>query len=172
MPDALRAYVACSAGADRRRTLTRIVRPDHRGASRGHSLCDDDGLRTPTREPYQFPARTPHRGSVGIPRRPVAAIRCVQRKTVRYPGFKEELYLAGFRPDPAVLHELGLDPGHVIAVLEASAGGSPRPPVGERTIREGLCLALDYEGVQVVMASSDSRAGQTVPRTVRPHPNP
>jgi predicted glycosyltransferase len=27
----------------------------------------------------------------------------------RYPGLKEDYYLADFRPDPAVLHELGLD---------------------------------------------------------------
>ena len=30
-------------------------------------------------------------------------------KLVRYPGLKEDYYLAGFEPDPAVLAELGLD---------------------------------------------------------------
>jgi predicted glycosyltransferase len=29
----------------------------------------------------------------------------------RYPGLKEDYYLADFRPDPTVLHELGLDDG-------------------------------------------------------------
>ena len=34
-----------------------------------------------------------------------------------YPGLKEEYYLADFEPDPAVLGELGLDPGEPIAVV-------------------------------------------------------
>jgi predicted glycosyltransferase len=39
------------------------------------------------------------------------------RKLVRYPGLKEEYYLAGFEPDPAVLAELGLDREKVIVVV-------------------------------------------------------
>ena len=35
----------------------------------------------------------------------------------RYPGLKEEYYLSGFRPDPAVLDALGLDPARVLAVV-------------------------------------------------------
>ena len=46
------------------------------------------------------------------------------RKVVRYAGFKEELYLAGFRPDTAVLGELGLDAAGVIAVLRAPPDGA------------------------------------------------
>ena len=34
-----------------------------------------------------------------------------------YPGLKEEYYLSDFEPDPAVLEELGLDPGRPIAVV-------------------------------------------------------
>ncbi|HYF26256.1 MAG TPA: DUF354 domain-containing protein [Baekduia sp.] len=40
-----------------------------------------------------------------------------RRKLRRYPGLKEEYYLADFEPDPAVLDELGLDPGQPIAVV-------------------------------------------------------
>jgi uncharacterized protein len=40
-----------------------------------------------------------------------------RRKLRRYPGLKEEYYLAGFEPDAAVLHELGLDPDEPIAVV-------------------------------------------------------
>jgi predicted glycosyltransferase len=35
----------------------------------------------------------------------------------RYPGLKEEYYLSGFTPDPAVLEVLGLDPTRVLAVV-------------------------------------------------------
>ncbi len=38
-------------------------------------------------------------------------------KLVRYPGLKEEYYLADFRPDPAVLDQLGLDRDRVVVVL-------------------------------------------------------
>ena len=39
------------------------------------------------------------------------------KKLRRYPGLKEEYYLADFEPDPAVLAELGLDPTRPIAVV-------------------------------------------------------
>jgi predicted glycosyltransferase len=40
-----------------------------------------------------------------------------RRKLQRYPGLKEEYYLADFEPDPAVLAELGLDRTLPIAVV-------------------------------------------------------
>jgi predicted glycosyltransferase len=40
-----------------------------------------------------------------------------ERKLVRFPGLKEEYYLAGFEPDPAVLDELGLDREKVLIVV-------------------------------------------------------
>ncbi len=45
-------------------------------------------------------------------------------KARRYVGFKEELYLAGFEPDPAVLAPLGLDPENVIVVLRPPPDGA------------------------------------------------
>src|SRR5215210_1368353 len=38
-------------------------------------------------------------------------------KLLRYPGLKEEYYLADFEPDPAVLERLGVDRSHVLVVL-------------------------------------------------------
>jgi predicted glycosyltransferase len=38
-------------------------------------------------------------------------------KLKRYPGLKEEYYLADFAPDPQILSELGLDPAEPIAVV-------------------------------------------------------
>ena len=40
-----------------------------------------------------------------------------ERKVRRYPGLKEEYYLAGFEPDDAVLRELGLDRERVLVVV-------------------------------------------------------
>jgi hypothetical protein len=39
------------------------------------------------------------------------------RKVARYAGLKEEYYLHGFRPDPAVLAALALDPSRLLAVV-------------------------------------------------------
>jgi len=39
------------------------------------------------------------------------------KKLVRYPGLKEEYYLAGFVPDEGIIEDLGLDRGKVIVVL-------------------------------------------------------
>jgi len=41
----------------------------------------------------------------------------VPAKLLRYPGLKEEYYLADFEPDPGVLSELGVDPGRTLVVL-------------------------------------------------------
>ena len=38
-------------------------------------------------------------------------------KLARYPGLKEEYYLADFEPDPAVPTELGVDPSRIVVVL-------------------------------------------------------
>ncbi len=38
-------------------------------------------------------------------------------KLLRYPGLKEEYYLADFEPDPSVLEALGVDPARVVVVL-------------------------------------------------------
>jgi hypothetical protein len=43
------------------------------------------------------------------------------RKLVRYPGLKEEYYLAGFQPDPAVPRSLGLDGSRIGVVLRPPA---------------------------------------------------
>ncbi|MGB2710622.1 MAG: DUF354 domain-containing protein [Conexibacter sp.] len=40
-----------------------------------------------------------------------------RRKLHRYPGLKEEYYLADFEPDPAVLDELGLDAARPLVVV-------------------------------------------------------
>jgi hypothetical protein len=42
-------------------------------------------------------------------------------KLLRYPGLKEEYYLADFEPDPDVLDRLGLDPARVLVVVRTPA---------------------------------------------------
>jgi predicted glycosyltransferase len=46
------------------------------------------------------------------------------RKVLRYAGFKEEIYLAGFRPDPAIIEELKLDRERVLIVMRPAPEGA------------------------------------------------
>ena len=52
-----------------------------------------------------------------IPLERLARYGAVPPKLLRYPGLKEEYYLADFEPDTAVLAELGLDPDRTLVVL-------------------------------------------------------
>jgi len=52
-----------------------------------------------------------------IPPERLARYGATSRKLRRYPGLKEEYYLADFAPEPAVLRELGLDAADPIAVV-------------------------------------------------------
>ena len=52
-----------------------------------------------------------------IPPERLAPYGATEAKLRRYPGLKEEYYLADFEPDPAVLGELGLDRDRPIAVV-------------------------------------------------------
>ena len=52
-----------------------------------------------------------------IPPERLAPYGATAAKLRRYPGLKEEYYLADFEPDPAVLDELGLDRARPIAVV-------------------------------------------------------
>ncbi len=52
-----------------------------------------------------------------IPVERLARIGAGPKKLFRYPGLKEEYYLADFEPDPAVLGELGLDREKVLVVV-------------------------------------------------------
>jgi uncharacterized protein len=73
------------------------------------------------------------------------------RKVLRYPGFKEDLYLAGFEPDPRVLDELDLDPGRVIVVFRPPPEGALYHRMANQRFEEVLGLALARDDVQIVL---------------------
>jgi predicted glycosyltransferase len=52
-----------------------------------------------------------------IPPERLAPYGATPAKLRRYPGLKEEYYLADFEPDPAVLAELGLDAARALAIV-------------------------------------------------------
>lgn len=99
---------------------------------------------------------------------PVAAMRragAAPRKLVRYPGLKEDYYLAGFVPDPAVLAELGLEPLGVRADrLDDRVLVVVRPPPETSAYHARNPL---YDGVLDRIGGDESALAVLVPRTER-----
>jgi predicted glycosyltransferase len=88
---------------------------------------------------------------------PVAAMRragAAEHKLVRYPGLKEDYYLADFEPDPAVLDELGLDRERVLVVV--------RPPPESSAYHTKNPL---YDGVLDRIAAQGGATAIVIPRT-------
>jgi hypothetical protein len=77
-----------------------------------------------------------------------------EAKLVRYPGLKEEYYLADFEPDDAVLGELGLDPEKVLVVVR------PPPETSEYHARNDLY----GETIRYLAQKNDVQA-VVIPRT-------
>jgi predicted glycosyltransferase len=112
---------------------------------------------------YEF-ARLQRQISFRIARRvlapesiPVERLRRIgakQSKLVRYPGLKEEYYLADFEPDPAVLGELGLDREKVLVVVR------PPPETSEYHAPNDL-----YGATIRRLAGADGAQAVIVPRT-------
>jgi uncharacterized protein len=75
-------------------------------------------------------------------------------KLFRYPGLKEDYYLAGFEPNPGVLEELGLDRERVLVVV--------RPPPETSAYHAENPL---YEGVINRVAADPDATAVVIPRT-------
>jgi len=88
-------------------------------------------------------------------------------KTRRYYGFKEELYLAGFKPDAAVLAELELDARRVIVVLRPPPEGALYHRMANDRFEEVLRLALADDDVQVVVLPRTSSQAERYARLSR-----
>lgn len=86
-----------------------------------------------------------------------AARRCgaTARKTVRYPGLKEELYLGDFVPDPGVLNKVGVErqDGVAVVVLRTAPVGATYHR-NENPLLEGTlhCLATQSHVRSIVLA--------------------
>ena len=89
-----------------------------------------------------------------IPPDRLAKIGAKESKLVRYPGLKEEYYLADFEPDPGVLDELGVDRERVIVVVR------PPPETSEYHERNPL-----YAQVIDRLAGETATQAVVIPRT-------
>jgi uncharacterized protein len=89
-----------------------------------------------------------------IPAEAMRRAGAAERKLVRYPGLKEDYYLADFEADPAVLEELGLDRDRVLVVL--------RPPPESSAYHAHNPL---YDGVLDRVAVDGNATAIVIPRT-------
>jgi predicted glycosyltransferase len=89
-----------------------------------------------------------------IPLERLAKLGAKGEKLVLYPGLKEEYYLAGFEPDPAVLGELGLDREKVLVVVR------PPPETSEYHARNDL-----YGATIDRLAAAPEAQAVVIPRT-------
>jgi predicted glycosyltransferase len=90
-----------------------------------------------------------------IPPERLARLGAKTRKLVRYPGLKEEYYLADFEPDPSVLDRVGLDRERVIVVVR------PPPETSEYHAPNDLYAAT----LRRLAAEPDAAQAVIVPRT-------
>jgi predicted glycosyltransferase len=86
-----------------------------------------------------------------IPAERVARYGARPPKLIRYPGLKEEYYLAGFQPDESVLEELGLDRSRVIAVVRTAPSYALYLGGSENELLPRVIRRLLDEGAQVVV---------------------
>jgi len=96
-----------------------------------------------------------------IPVERLKRIGAKEGKLLRFPGLKEEYYLSGFEPDPAVLGELGLDREKLLVVLR------PPPETSAYHERNDLYGATirrlaETEGVQAVIVPRTAEQGVAV----------
>jgi predicted glycosyltransferase len=163
------------AGAVARRSLalTRWARPQRFNLALGHGSVDLGVVSALLRIPSVQMQDYEHAGlqrqlAFRAARRvlapdaiPVEAMRragAMPGKLSRYPGLKEDYYLADFEPDPAVLDQLGVERDRVIAVVrpspETSAYHADNPL--EESVLDRLASG---ESVQTVfIARTDAQA--------------
>jgi predicted glycosyltransferase len=130
-----RKGAAVAHRADRLRRLARAARPDVALSHGSYAqLLAAVAARVPGVTMMDYEYQPANHLSFRLARRvivpavfPEAALRrygARPHKVIRYPGFKEEVYLARFAPSGAVLGELGLDGHRVIAVFRAPPDGA------------------------------------------------
>lgn len=85
-----------------------------------------------------------------------------RRKTHRYPGLKEEYYLAGFRPDPHVPDALGLDPTLLLVVVRTPPEVSLYHRHGNPLFGDVLRRLGGDPGVQAVVLPRTREQGDAI----------
>lgn len=170
--------------ADRSLQLIRFGRRERPDVAAGHNSNDlavaARALRIPqsTAFDYEF-ARVSHHLNLrlvdqvlvpdAIPLERIVPYGIPAERIIRYPGLKEEYYLSDFRPDDAILSQLGADPGSVVVVLrpapEVTLYHRVQNPLVDELI-QGL-TARDDVTLIIIPRTPDQRARYAALRSTR-----
>jgi len=85
-----------------------------------------------------------------IPLEALASFGGTAAKVERYPGLKEEYYLADFEPDPGIMTRLGLDPDKITVVLRTPPSMAAYHRMGNPVFDDVLHLVAERDDVQAV----------------------
>lgn len=81
-------------------------------------------------------------------------------KAVRYPGYKEQLYLGERPADRGVLDGLGVDPQRVLVVMRPAPEGALYHRMENDRFDRLLASALEHDGVDVVVLPRRAEQGE------------
>ena len=157
---------------DRSAALARFARARRFDLAVAHGSTDQplaarlSGTPQVTMFDYEFAATMHHWNGrlasrvlvpAAIPEEALARYGMRPPKLVRYPGLKEEYYLADHEVDPGVAAELGLDPGRAIAVV--------RPPPEVTLYHRGASTDLFAATLARLLAAAPEVQTVVLPRT-------
>ena len=160
------------AMASRSSGLVALARREHFDLAVAHGSTDQPVAARLTKIPqvtmfdYEFAAAMHHSNGRlatrvlvpdAIPESALVRYGIRSPKLIRYPGLKEEYYLADDPPDPGVAAELGLDASRVIVVL--------RPPPEVTLYHRGASTDLFAQVVDHLEAQGDAVQVVALPRT-------
>jgi uncharacterized protein len=84
-------------------------------------------------------------------------------KFVRYPGFKEEVYIYDFQPDPTILSKLGLDPDRLIVTMRPPATWAHyHDPLSDRLLRATVARLRKENDAQVITIARTPHQAQVL----------
>ena len=161
-----------TAMAGRSAALIRFARRERFDLAVAHGSTDQPiaaraaGIPQVTMFDYEFAAAMHHwNGRLAtrvlvpsaIPEEALAGYGIRPPKLVRYPGLKEEYYLADHAIDEGVLAELGLDPTRLIAVV--------RPPPEVTLYHRGASTDLFAQTLERLLAAAPTVQTVVLPRT-------
>jgi predicted glycosyltransferase len=161
------------AAVGRVRGLLRFARGRRFDAALGHASVDlppaARALRIPNATMFDYEWATAQHNVVcrlanrvlvpeAIPAERLARYGARPPKLVRYEGLKEEYYLAGWEPDPAVVKQLGLNRRRVVCVVRTAPSYALYLGGSENELLQRVLRRLADEEVQtVVLARTDEQ---------------
>jgi len=93
-----------------------------------------------------------------IPDARLRSARINTKKVLRYPGFKEQLYLGGFTPDPGFRGSIGIGAGKILVTIRPPAmEGNYHDPLSDSILLEILRRATADERIHPLIVSRTRR---------------